>query len=95
MFLFHFFKVSYLFRLFGINDPELRGEQRPQGLRSRDALRAKLPVGTEIVIETIKDKAGRGDKKGKFGRYLGIVWVKGVNINKWLVRKGYAEEKEY
>lgn len=76
-------------RLFGINAPELRGEQRPAGLRSRDALRAKLPVGTEIVLETIKDK------KGKYGRYLGVVWLQGRNVNKWLVRKGYAEEKEY
>ncbi len=76
-------------RLFGINAPELRGSQRPQGLRSRDALRAKLPVGTEIVLETIKDK------KGKYGRYLGIVWLGKTNINKWLVRRGYAEEKMY
>ena len=48
-------------RLFGINAPELKGPERPKGLKSRDRLR-ELINGKEIFLETIKDT------KGKFGR---------------------------
>ena len=76
-------------RLFGINAPELRGDEREQGLISRDALRAKIPPGTEVIIETIKDK------KGKYGRYLAEIYLDDLHVNKWLVDNGYAVYKEY
>ena len=79
-------------RLHRINAPELRGEERPRGLLSRDYLR-ELILGKEIIIETFKDK------RGKYGRYLGEVWLligeDYVNINDDLVRKGFADYKEY
>ena len=77
-------------RLHGIDAPELKGEERPDGLTARDYLREKLPKGTEITLRTIKDK------KGKFGRYLGIVILPpGIVINNDLVLKGYAVKKEH
>ncbi len=84
------FKVSIVekIRLYGINTPEVRGIERKDGLVSRDFLR-DLILNKEIVIETIRDK------KGKYGRYLGVVWYNGVDINKLLVDKGYAVYKEY
>lgn len=77
-------------RLFGINSPELRGKSKEAGIRSRDALRKMLPIGTEIEIQTVK-----GHKRGKFGRYLATAYLNGKSINDWMVTNGYAEHKTY
>ena len=72
-------------RLTKINAPEVRGEQRPEGLKSRDALRDK--IGNKwIRIKTQKDK------KGKYGRWLGELWLDDECINDWLLKEGYAKE---
>jgi len=71
-------------RLLRINTPEVRGEQRPEGLKSRDALRQR--IGNKwIKIKTEKDK------KGKFGRWLGEIWFEDECINDWLLKEGLAE----
>lgn len=79
-------------RLYRINTPEVRGKERPEGLKSRDFLRGLLD-GKEILLETVKDK------KGKYGRYLAEIWLECegeyVNVNDLLVTKGYAVYKEY
>lgn len=75
-------------RLYGINTPEVRGEERELGLISRDKLREKI-LNKNIVIETIKDK------KGKYGRYLGIIYYEGENINDWLVKNNLAKIANY
>lgn len=71
-------------RLYGIDAPEVRGEEREQGVLARDALRERLK-GKEVTICTIKDKTG------KYGRYLVRIFEKGRLINLWLVRVGHAE----
>ena len=80
-------------RLNRINTPEVRGDSREEGLKSRDYLRS-LILNKEIILETMKDK------KGKYGRYLGDIYMKDndenwLNINDHLVDKGFAEYKEY
>ena len=80
-------------RLSRINAPELKGKERPKGLISRDFLRGQI-LNKTILLETIKDK------KGKYGRYLGEIWLmnskgKYTNINDILVKKGFAVYKEY
>ena len=71
-------------RLTKINTPEVRGPQREAGLKSRDALREK--IGNKwVTIKTQKDK------KGKYGRWLGEVWVDDTCINDWLLSEGLAE----
>ncbi|MCF8239938.1 MAG: thermonuclease family protein [Melioribacteraceae bacterium] len=79
-------------RLHGINAPEIRGEERNAGLKSRDFLREMI-LDKDVIIETVKDK------KGKYGRYLGKIFVeengKIINVNDELVRKGLAVYKEY
>lgn len=80
-------------RLHRINTPEIRGSSRLEGLRSRDFLR-ELILEKEIVIETIKDR------KGKYGRYLGEIWLKTgedtyMNINDELVAKGFGKYQKY
>ena len=72
-------------RLYGINTPEIRGDEREQGLISRDYLRDKI-LDKEIIIQTVKDKTG------KYGRWLGIIYIDNININELLITEGYAEE---
>jgi micrococcal nuclease len=47
----------------------------------------------EIVLKTLKDKTG------KYGRYLGIVYLYEngdyVNINDWLIENGHAKKYRY
>ena len=80
-------------RLHRINAPELRGEEREAGIRSRDHLRG-LILGQRIVLETIKDKTG------KYGRLLGEIWLfedngTATNINDALTNEGYAIYQTY
>jgi len=75
-------------RIARINAPELRGSERERGLISRDYLRS-LILNKEIFLETIKFK------KGKYGRYLGEIWVKDeqgnyFNVNDHMVATGHA-----
>lgn len=85
-------KVTEKIRLSGINTPELRGSERQEGLKARDELR-KWILDKELFINTQKDK------KGKYGRYLGTLYLEEngelVNINKRLVDEGFAEYKDY
>ncbi len=81
-------------RLYGINAPELRGAEREAGLRARDFLRSLID-GKEVFIQTAKDK------KEKYGRYLGNIWLKDkhkkqwVNVNKLMVEQGHAVYRDY
>ncbi|NND63518.1 MAG: thermonuclease family protein [Flavobacteriaceae bacterium] len=70
-------------RLYGIDTPELRGPERPQGLIVRDILR-DLILEKEVEIHTYKDK------QGKYGRYLATIMLDELNINEWLVSEGHA-----
>jgi micrococcal nuclease len=84
------FKIRFTetLRLLRINTPELRGEEREQGLISRDRLR-ELILDKEIIVKTYKDK------KGKYGRYLAEIFIEDINVNDWLVTEGLAEYKDY
>ena len=74
-------------RLFGIDTPEIRGENKEEGKRVRDIVRKKL-LGKDVIIKTIRDK------KCKYGRYLGIIYLeeddKQININDWIVENNYG-----
>jgi len=87
-------------RLYGIDTPEIRGgteETKAAARTSRDRLRG-LVLDRWIVLETIKDE------KGKYGRYLAIIWLPEndvepyglfTDVNSLLVAEGLAEEKYY
>ncbi len=81
-------KTTIKVRLAGINAPEVRGKSRPEGLKTRDFLR-DLILDKEVIIQTQKDK------KGKYGRYIGVIYLKDENINELLVEKQLAVKKEY
>ena len=74
-------------RLLGINAPEVRGPQRPDGLKSRDALRDR--IGNKWVkVKTHKDR------RGKYGRWLGEIYLldEDESVNQWLIKEGLATE---
>lgn len=75
-------------RLARINAPEVRGEEKEKGEASREFLK-KIILGKSVLLQTIKDR------KGKYGRYLGDIWIETQNgfenVNDLLVRKGFAE----
>jgi len=80
-------------RLYRINTPELRGEERPRGLLARDFLRGLID-GKEILLQTIKDR------REKYGRYLAEIWLSDgtgcwVNINDRMVSDGHARYQDY
>ena len=75
-------------RLYGLNTPEVRGEEKVEGIISRDKLREKIDK-KNVHLETIKDK------KGKYGRYLGIIHLNGENINDWLIENKLGVKADY
>ena len=77
-------------RLAYIDTPEVRGEEREQGLVSRDRVR-ELIMGKEIKIKTYKDS------KGKYGRWIAEVFYGDdeVNLNEQLINEGLAEKHIY
>ena len=80
-------------RLHRINAPEVRGKERQAGLLSRDFLRSQID-GKPVLVQTLKDK------KGKYGRYLGEIWLESpsgelVNMNDRMVEEGFAVYKDY
>ncbi|MBI1937918.1 MAG: thermonuclease family protein [Ignavibacteriales bacterium] len=80
-------------RLHRINAPELKGNDKQNGIKARDFLREQI-LGKDIWLETIKDKLE------KYGRYLGEIHLEAkpgefVNVNDLIVQKGFAVYKEY
>jgi micrococcal nuclease len=76
-------------RLYGIDTPEIRGEERNEGLIARDRLR-ELILNKEVILTSYKDKSG------KYGRWLGTIFLKDKdnsweNINQLLLAEGLAE----
>ena len=82
--------VRQRIRLFGINTPESRTTdlvEKEKGLAAKQRLIELLP--REFVVETILNK------RGKYGRVLGVLKVQGenetlTNINDLLVEEGHA-----
>ena len=77
-------------RLLGLDTPEIRGEERTQGLISRNFVVERIPVGSYITITTVKDR------KEKFGRYLATVFYGDdmKNLNEELLQSGMAKPYE-
>ena len=72
-------------RLLGIDTPEIRGSQRPEGLLAKTALENRV-LNEWITLKTKKDK------KGKYGRWLGEILLLEENVNDWMIKEGYAKK---
>lgn len=89
-------------RLLGINAPELRGDQRELGIASRDHLRElmarydQIPGGDIQLVLQIPNNSKDDSRRGKYGRYLGILWGKDemgrpINLNDRMIEDGHAK----
>jgi micrococcal nuclease len=74
-------------RLYGLDTPEIRGEERSLGLLARQFVVDRIPPGTEVKILTYKDS------KEKFGRYLATIFYGDdlTNLNEELLSNNLAE----
>ena len=76
-------------RLYGLNTPEIVGEQRAEGLKATAYVKEYLTPGSQHLIETFKDKTE------KYGRYLARVYIESDNgdfcLNDMLVFKKLAK----
>jgi micrococcal nuclease len=71
-------------RLFGIDTPELRGDEKTEGKVSRDVVREMI-LDKEVTLRTVKDT------KGKYGRWLADVYNSDkLCVNEYLIANGYA-----
>lgn len=79
-------KKNVKLRLARIDTPEVRGEERADGLVARDYVRATI-LDKEVIVKTSKDKTG------KYGRYIAeVILEDGMNLNDHLLELGMAKE---
>jgi micrococcal nuclease len=77
------------FRLNRINTPEIHGSDSARGKQASSRVAALAPVGSTVMIRTIKDS------QEKYGKYLAEVFIEQksaplMNLNDALVAEGLA-----
>jgi len=81
------FLKNQTFRFFGLNTPEIKGTTREAGLKSKSFVE-ELLMNKPIIVQSIKDK------KEKYGRFLGNIYVQEsngwINVNDLILSKGLA-----
>ena len=90
---FHVTMTDIKVRLIGIDTPEIRtkdSEEKELGYKTRDWLRERI-LGKKVILHT--------KEKGKFGRWLGMIWDLEEDkpefensYNKKLINEGLAKE---
>ena len=75
-------------RLAGIDAPPVRGAGKAAGIAAAKYLEGMID-GREIIIRTFK-AGDRGDRKGKYGRWLGRIYVDGLDVNRSMIDAGHA-----
>lgn len=82
------FKINFTIkiRLKGINTPEIRGKERSEGLIAKARV-VDLILNKDVILKTHKDRTG------KYGRYLGEIFLKegDISINQILLNEGLAK----
>ena len=59
-------------RLRNVETPEIFGSEREDGLKWREWVTRRLPKGSDVIIQTYKNK--RGNDVKTFSRYVADVW---------------------
>lgn len=90
-------KIRCRIRLLDCWCPEVRGEQKSQGLKSKQRVLELCPVGSKVRL--FIPATGRLQDSLTFGRVLGKIWVPGEN-GKWIdvaeemVKSGHATKEK-
>ena len=81
-------KVSTTIRLLGIDTPEVRTKnlsEKERGLKAKKYLKDLLKQNKNIfTLESVS--------VDKYGRCLGTIYINNTNINKKLIKEGYAKK---
>jgi micrococcal nuclease len=70
------------FRLYYYDTPEVRGEEREEGLKVKQIVKDMIE-GKEVILKSTK--------KGSFSRYLAEIWVEDKNLGDYLLKEGHAK----
>ena len=81
---FNHWMLNQKIRLLGIDTPEIRGPERPEGLVSAERLRG-LIEGKDVLVVSHRDRTG------KYGRGLATIYLGNTNINQLLLEEGWAK----
>ena len=65
-------------------------EEKQKGLMAKAWLEQRLPSGTEVVIQSIKQDG----ESAKFGRYLAYVWHQGENLSEKMISLGFDKNQK-
>ncbi|WP_210185673.1 thermonuclease family protein [Bauldia litoralis] len=75
-------------RMLDIDAPEMRGESKVVGAAATEYLKTLID-GKEVILRTSKGKDG-ADRDDSFGRWLGTVYLDGLDVNQEMIRAGQA-----
>lgn len=75
-------------RLYGINTPEVKTKntlEKEAGIKVRNYVR-ELILNKEVTLKTFKNK------NSKYGEYLGLIFIRDLNLNKNLITRNFCHE---
>ncbi|WP_170291947.1 thermonuclease family protein [Heliobacterium mobile] len=75
--------IKERFRLYGLNAPEIHGEEKGRGERARQWLAGQIE-GKFVTVNSVR--------KEKYGRWLAVVNSAGKNVNDEMVAEGLASK---
>jgi endonuclease YncB( thermonuclease family) len=75
-------------RLHGIDAPEKAQKCSKNNKDYYCGLTAKIVLKKKVNKNIVTCKVQK--KKDRYGRYIGVCFSKKINLNKWMVRNGYA-----
>lgn len=81
--------VHERFRLAGIDAPETRGSERPEGLAAKEYLEQVMPAGATVWVQSTK--------RGSFRRWLADIFLteeSNESVSEMMLAHGYAERYE-
>ena len=66
-------------RLLDVDAPEIRGSEKPMGLQVKRLVDEFLEKWKDLPLKV------ETHKTGKYGRWLGVIWVGDINLNELIV----------